>query len=79
MGDKSKYSTTSTRAQSSPEETMAELRRGQVDLAMFQVENERSMADLNYVQNGLPRFHTHNEISQPPREKMINLEATMDE
>ena len=79
MGDKSKYSTTSTMAQSSLEETMAELRRGQVDLAMFQVENERSMADLNYVQNGLPRFHTHNEISQPPREKMINLEATMDE
>ena len=51
---------------SSLEETMAELRRGQADLAMVQAENERSMADLDYVQNGLPRFHTHYEISQPP-------------
>ena len=58
---------------------MARLRRGQVDLAMVQAENERSMADLDYVQNGLPRFHTHNVISQSPQEKMTNLEATMDE
>ena len=56
---------------------MAELRRRIADLAMVQAENERSMADLDYVQNGLHRFHTHNEISQPPQEKMINLEATM--
>ena len=35
------------------------------------------MADLDYVQNSLPRFQTHNEISQPPQEKMTNLEATM--
>ena len=55
---------------------MAELRRDQADLAMVQAENERSMADLDYVQNGLPRFYTHNEISQPPQEKMTNLEAT---
>ena len=46
---------------------------------MVQAKNERSMADLDYVQNGLPRFHTHNEISQPPQEKMTNLEATMAE
>ena len=58
---------------------MAELRRGQANLAMVQVENERSMADLDYVENGLPRFHTHNEKSQPPQEKMTNLEATMAE
>ena len=64
---------------SSLEETMAELRRGHADLAMVQAENERSMVDLDYVQNGLPRFHTHNEISQPPQEKMTNLEATMAE
>ena len=37
------------------------------------------MADLNYVQNGFPRFHIHNEISQPLQEKMTNLEATMAE
>ena len=64
---------------SSREETIAKLRRGQADLAMAQAKNERSMADLDYVQNGLPRFHTHNEISQPPQEKMTNLEATMAE
>ena len=46
---------------------------------MVQTENERSMDDLVYVQNGLPKFHTHNEISQLPQEKMTNLEATMAE
>ena len=66
-------------AKSSLKETIAELRRGQAYLAMVQVGNERSIADLDYVQNGLPRFHTHNEISQPPQEKMTNLEATMAE
>ena len=64
---------------SSLEVSMAELRRGQADLAMVQAEKERSMADLDYVQNGLPRFHTHNEISQHPQEKMTNLEATVAE
>ena len=51
---------------SSLEETMVELRRAQAYLAMVQAENETSLADLDYVQNGLPRFHTHNEIIQPP-------------
>ena len=64
---------------SSLEETMAELRRGQADLTMVQAKNEISTADLDYVQNGLPRFHTHNELSQPPQEKMTNLKATMAE
>ena len=50
---------------SSLEEIMAKSRRGQVDLAMAQVESENSMADFDYV-NGLPSFHAHNEISQPP-------------
>ena len=67
----------SQRHKSSLEETMAELRKGQANLAMVQAENERSMADFDYVQNGLPRFHTHNQISQLPQEKMANLEATV--
>ena len=46
---------------------------------MVQAENERSMDELDYVLNGLPRFHTHNEISQPPQEKMTNIEVTMAE
>ena len=66
-------------AKSSLEETMAKLRRGQADLAMVRAENERPMDDLDYVQNGLPRFHTHDEISQPPQKTMTNLEATMAE
>ena len=61
-------------AKSSVEETMAELRRSQVEFSMAQAESEISMADLDYVQNGLVRFHALNEISSPPQEKMTNLE-----
>ena len=66
-------------AKSSLEKTMAELRRGQVYLATVQVENKRSMADLDYVNFGLPRFHAKNETSLHSQEKMTNLEATMAE
>ena len=64
-------------AKSSLEKAMAKLRRGQADLAMAQAKSERSMADMDNFQVGLPRFHAYNEKTQPPQEKMTNLETTM--
>ena len=62
-------------AKSSLEKTMAELRRGQDDLAMAQAKSERLIAYMDNFHVGLPRFHAHNETSQP----MTNLDATMAE
>ena len=62
---------------SSLEETMAELRRAQAGFFMVQAESERSMADMENSQVGLPRFQAQNGMSPPPQEKMTNLEATM--
>ena len=39
----------------------------------------RSRAVMDYSQVGLLRFFDPNEISQPPRERMTKLEATMAE
>ena len=59
------------------EEAMDELRRTQAESTMVQPEFSRSMAKIDYAQIGLPRFLVKNEMSQPPREEMSNLEATM--
>ena len=48
-------------AKSSLEETMVELRRSQVEIVMAKAENEKSMAELDYVHKGLPRFYAQNE------------------
>ena len=56
---------------------MDELRRTQAESTMVQPEFSRSMAKIDYAQIGLPRFLVKNEMSQPPREEMSNLEATM--
>ena len=54
------------KAKSSLEETMDELRRSQANYTMVKVENEISMADMNYSKVGLPRFYVQNEMSQSP-------------
>ena len=46
---------------------------------MVQAENEILLGDMDYSQDGLFRFYVQNEMSEPPQEKMSNLEATMDE
>ena len=60
-------------AKASLEKTMVEVRRAQVDLTMVQVdltmvqvENEILIGDMDYSQDGLPRFYVQNEMSQPP-------------
>ena len=50
---------------SSLEETMDELRRAQAEFAMAQAESEKSMADMDNAQVGLPRFHAQNDTSPP--------------
>ena len=64
---------------SSLEEAMDELRRAQVESTMAQLEFSRSMAEMDHSHVRLPRFFDPNEISQPPQERMIKLEATMAE
>ena len=44
---------------------------------MVQVENEISVADMDYSQVGSPRFYVQNEMCQPPKEKICNLGAAM--
>ena len=58
---------------------MIEVRRSQANLTMVQVENEILMGDMDYSQDALPMFYVQNDLSQPPQEKMYNLEATMTE
>ena len=58
---------------------MAELERGQAELALTHAEFSRSRVEMNYSQVGLPRFLDKNEMSQPLQEEMSNLEATMAE
>ena len=53
-------------ANSSLKKTMSELRRDQPDLAKAQAKSERSMADMDNFQVGLPRFYVQNKMSQPP-------------
>ena len=59
------------------EKTMTEVRRSQANLTMVQAENEILMGDMDYSQDGLPRFYVQNEMSEPPQEEMSNLEVTM--
>ena len=66
-------------AKESLEKTMTEVRRSQANLTMVQAENEILMGDMDYSQDGLPRFYFQNEMSKPPQEEMSNLEATMAE
>ena len=42
------------------EQNMAEMKRSQVELAMTQAEFSRSMGDMDYSQDGLPRFYVQN-------------------
>ena len=60
-------------AKSSLEKSVAKLRRSQGEFSMAQANSEISMADLDYVQNGLARFHASTKISSPAQEKMTNL------
>ena len=62
---------------SSLEEAMDELRRTQAAFTMAQPEFSRSMDEIDYSQVGLPQFFDHNEISQPPHERMTKLEAAL--
>ena len=48
------------------EKTMTEVRKSQANLTMVQVENEILMGDMDYSQDGLPRFYVQNEMSIPP-------------
>ena len=61
------------------EKTMTGVRRSQANLTMVQAENEILLGDMDYSQDGLPRFYIQNEMSEPPQEEMSNLEATMAE
>ena len=56
---------------------MAELKRGQPELAMAQAEISRIMADMDYSQVVLLRFHVQDKIRSPRQEKMSNLEVVM--
>ena len=38
----------------------------QADFSTVKAENEILVADMDYSQVGLPRFHVQNEMSQPP-------------
>ena len=58
---------------------MDELRRTQAESTMAQPEFSRSMAEMDHSQVGLPRLLDTNEISQPPHERMIKLEAAIAE
>ena len=64
-------------AKESLEKTMIEVRRSQANLTIVQVENEILMGDMDYSQDGLPRFYVQNEMSKPPQEEISNLKATM--
>ena len=46
-------------------------------MARTQAEFSRLRAEMDYSQDGLPRFLDQNEISQPPNGRMTKLEATM--
>ena len=61
------------------EQNMAEMKRSQAESAMAQAKFSRSMGDVDYSQDGLPRFYVQNEMSEPPQEEMSNLGATMAE
>ena len=52
-------------ANSRLEQNMAEMKKSQAELAMAQVEFSRSMANMDYYQVGLPRFHVQDEIRLP--------------
>ena len=56
---------------------MDELRRAQAESTMTQPEFSRSMVEMDHSQVGLPHFFYPNEISQPPHERMIKLEAAL--
>ena len=58
---------------------MAEMKRSQVELAMAQAKFSTSMANMDYSQVNLPRFHVQDEIRSPLQETMTNLEANMAE
>ena len=62
---------------SSLEEAIDELRRAQAESTMTQPEFSRSMVEMDRSQVGLPRFLDLDEISQPPQERMITLEAVI--
>ena len=66
-------------AKPSLEKIVAEMRISQADLVMVQAKNEILLGDMDYSQDGLPRFYEQNEMSQPPQEEMSNLEATIAE
>ena len=55
---------------------MAQLERGQAEMAMAQAEFSRSRVEMDYSQVG---FLDQNEKIQPPHERMTKLEATMAE
>ena len=62
---------------SSLEEKIAQLERGQDELARAQAKFSRPRVEMDYSLVGLPRFFYQNEISQPPNGRMTKLEATM--
>ena len=64
-------------AKESLEKTMTEVRRSQANLTMVQAENEILIGDMDYSQDGRPRFYVKNKTSEPPQEVMSKLEATM--
>ena len=64
-------------AKESLEKTMTEVRRSQANLTMVQAENEILMGDMDYSQDGLPRFYVQNEMSEPPQEEISNLKVTI--
>ena len=45
--------------------------RSVTELAMAQAEFSRSMADMDYSQVGLPRFHVQDEIRSPSQETIV--------
>ena len=60
-------------------QNMDKMKRSQVELAMAQAKFSRSMANMDYSQVGLPRFHVQDKIRSPSQETMTNLEANMSE
>ena len=50
-------------AKESLEKTMTKVRRSQANLTMVQAENEILMGDIDYSQDGLPRFYVQNEVN----------------
>ena len=50
-------------AKESLEKTVTKVRRSQANLSMVRAENEILIGDMNYSQDGMPRFYVQNEVN----------------